>query len=79
MVGIDEEDIIGIESPLWSETVTTMDEIEYMLFPRLPGYAEIGWSKGEKDWVDYQRRLSSHVIRWEYMDIDYYKSPKVAW
>ena len=38
------ENIIGVEAPLWSETLVTIDDIEYMAFPRLPGYAEMGWS-----------------------------------
>lgn len=41
--GIGHENILGIEAPLWTETITNMDELEYMAFPRLPGYAEIGW------------------------------------
>ena len=39
------ENILGVEAPLWSETVTNINEIEYLVFPRLPGYAEIGWTK----------------------------------
>jgi hexosaminidase len=42
--GVTQENIIGVEAPLWSETVTTMEEIEFMIFPRLCGIAEIGWS-----------------------------------
>jgi hexosaminidase len=42
--GITEADILGIEAPLWTETVRTRTEIETMAFPRLVGLAEIGWS-----------------------------------
>ena len=42
--GIKKENIIGIEAPLWAETIATRAEAEYLLFPRLPGYAEIGWT-----------------------------------
>ncbi|MEM8906717.1 MAG: beta-N-acetylhexosaminidase, partial [Bacteroidota bacterium] len=42
--GIGQEHIIGIEAPLWTETITNLDELEYMVFPRLLGYAEIGWT-----------------------------------
>ena len=48
MEGLEEKDIIGIEAPLWTETVVTMKDIEFMAFPRLPGLAELAWSpKGE--------------------------------
>ena len=41
---IKKENIIGIEAPLWSETVGERKGLEYLIFPRLPGYAEIGWT-----------------------------------
>ena len=78
--GITDENILGIEAPLWTETLTKMDDIEYMLFPRLPGYAEIGWSsKSNRDWNEYKIRLGQHGKRFEAMDINYYPSEKVNW
>ncbi len=76
--GITREHILGIEAPLWSETVTNMDEIEYMIFPRLAGYAEIGWS-GVGDWEEYRQRLAGHGAKWAAMGINFYQSPKVDW
>jgi len=40
--GINKKNILGIEAPLWSETVSNMKEIEYMMIPRMLGYAEMG-------------------------------------
>ncbi|MFV0591256.1 MAG: beta-N-acetylhexosaminidase [Draconibacterium sp.] len=78
--GVSKENIKGIEAPLWSETVTNLDEIEYLVFPRLPGYAEIGWTAPEKrDWETYKLRLAKHGKRFEAMGIDYYKSKLVPW
>lgn len=78
--GLNKENILGIEAPLWSETVKTMDDIEYMLFPRLPGYAEIGWTRSElRNWEDYKVRLANQKERFEHLNINYYKSPKVPW
>ncbi|MDE5417070.1 beta-N-acetylhexosaminidase [Labilibaculum sp. DW002] len=78
--GISRENIIGIEAPLWSETVETIDDIEYLVFPRLPGYAELGWSKSEnKNWDEYKIRLGKQKERFEYMKINYYQSPKIPW
>jgi hexosaminidase len=78
--GITKENILGVESPLWSETVSTMDEIEYLLFPRLPGYAEIGWTdSAERKWEEYKVRLGQHAGRFKFMEIDYYPSAKVPW
>jgi hexosaminidase len=77
---IPKEKILGIEAPLWTETITNMDEIEYMVFPRLPGYAELGWSKEEgRTWEDYKTRLGAHADRFKAMDIDFYRSKQISW
>ena len=78
--GISNENIVGIEAPLWTETITNMEEIEYMVFPRLPGYAEIGWSPADKrNWEEYKARLAAHSPRMDALDINYYPSPLVTW
>lgn len=78
--GVNPEQIRGVEAPLWSETLENMDDVEYMLFPRLPGVAEIGWTKREdRDWDDYKVRLAHQARRWDAMDVNYYRSPKVPW
>lgn len=78
--GIDRDQILGVEAPLWSETLVTMDDVEYMLFPRLPGVAEVGWtSKESREWNEYKVRLANHAKRWDVMGINFYRSPKVPW
>ncbi|MFI8103328.1 beta-N-acetylhexosaminidase [Streptomyces sp. NPDC086023] len=72
--------VLGVEAPLWSETIDTSDEIEYLAFPRLPGIAEIGWSPAAThDWSSYRTRLAAQGPRWDAMGIDYYRSPLVPW
>ncbi|MFW5756189.1 MAG: beta-N-acetylhexosaminidase [Tangfeifania sp.] len=78
--GITKENILGVEAPLWTETITTMDELEYMVFPRLPGYAEIGWTAPEmRNWDEYKTRLADFGNRFEAMNIDFYRSELVPW
>lgn len=78
--GIGKEDIIGVEAPLWAETLTNLDEIEYMAFPRLPGIAEIAWTPSSlRNWEEYRNRLADHGPRFSAMGIDFYRSPKVEW
>lgn len=78
--GVTKEDILGVEAPLWTETITTMDELEYMVLPRLPGYAEIGWTDPElRDWETYRLRLADHGERFEDLEINFYRSPVVPW
>ncbi len=78
--GIGKENIIGIEAPLWTETIAKMADIEYMVFPRLPGYAEIGWTpSSERSWEEYKLRLAHHGERFKAMNINFYKSKLVPW
>ena len=78
--GVNKENILGVECPLWTETVTDMDELEYLVFPRLLGYAEIGWTKQEnRNWEDYKIRLGNHQARLEALGINYYPSKLVPW
>ena len=72
---LDPEQIIGIEAPLWSETLEDLQDIEYMTFPRLPGLAEIAWStKDRRSWEAYKRVLERHIEWFERKGINTYKS-----
>ncbi|MFC4909648.1 beta-N-acetylhexosaminidase [Actinomadura gamaensis] len=72
--------ILGVEAPIWTETLKTSADIEYMAFPRLPGIAELGWSPASThDWNAYRTRLAAQGPRFEALGIDYYRSPKVPW
>ncbi|GHI07496.1 beta-N-acetylhexosaminidase [Streptomyces cellostaticus] len=78
--GAPESAIKGVEAPMWSETLTTSADIEYMAFPRLPGAAELGWSPAAThDWARYKVRLAAQGPRWDALGITYYKSPQVPW
>jgi hexosaminidase len=78
--GVAEESILGVEAPLWTETIVTVDDMDYMLFPRLPGCAETGWTPQEKRrWEDYSPRLANHGQRLAAMGVNFYRSPQVAW
>ena len=78
--GLDEKKILGIEAPLWGETILTMKDIEYLLFPRLPGIAELGWSQVTgRNWDQYKGRLGYHAKRMNAMGINYYRSPQIEW
>jgi hexosaminidase len=80
VAGVSESDVLGVEAPLWSETLETLADVEFMAFPRLPGYAEIGWSPLEgRSWDDYRLRLAVHGPRLAAMGVNFYRSPEVPW
>jgi hexosaminidase len=78
--GIKREHILGVEAPLWTETITTRSEIEYMVFPRLAAIAEIAWTpKNLRNWDSFSKRIAWHGQRWEARGVNFYRSPKVDW
>ncbi|NUL26215.1 beta-N-acetylhexosaminidase [Streptomyces lunaelactis] len=78
--GVPASVVAGVEAPLWSETISTSDHIEFMAFPRVLGVAELGWSPASThDWEQYRVRLAAQGPRMAALGIDYYRSPKVPW
>ncbi|MEM9141475.1 MAG: family 20 glycosylhydrolase [Bacteroidota bacterium] len=78
--GIPKKNILGIEAPLWSETISNMGELEYLAFPRMIGYAELGWTKKEnRNWDDYILRLANQVPYLNRMKVNYYPSERIPW
>ncbi len=56
--------MLGVEAPLWSETLVKAEDFESMAFPRLIAVAEVGWTRmGLKGWDDFRRRLEGHAPR----------------
>jgi len=77
---VPESSVSGVEAPLWTETILTMADIEYMAYPRLPGYAELGWSPvSGRNWSEYKVRLGSHGPRLTAMGVNFYRDTLVPW
>ena len=77
---ISKENIIGVEAPLWTETVENLKDLEYLAFPRVIGIAEIGWTAAsQRNWDEYKIRLGKHKDRLDALDINYYNSKLVPW
>ena len=77
---LDSHQIIGLEAPLWTETIEDFDDIAYMAFPRIIGHAELGWTDASlRQWEDYANRLSFHGRLLEALDVKYYASDEIDW
>jgi hexosaminidase len=80
LAGVPESSIVGVEAPIWSETLETMADVEFMAFPRLPAVAEVGWSpQGQRRWEDFRERLAAQAPRWSALGVNAYRSPQVPW
>jgi hexosaminidase len=80
VTGVPESAVLGVEAPLWSETLRSLDDIEFMAFPRLPAIAELGWSPASTHgWTSFRARLGAYGPRWTLQGVNFYRSPQVAW
>src|ERR1051325_3041445 len=78
--GVDHSHVLGLEAPLWSETVRNITAVEYLVMPRLPALAEVAWSPASRrKWEDFRLRVSAHAPRWNLLGINYYRSPQISW
>lgn len=78
--GLDPAAIVGVEAPLWAETIATIRDIEYLAFPRLIAIAEIGWTPQElRRWSEFRLRLAAHAPRLTALGVNFYRSPTVPW
>jgi hexosaminidase len=79
--GITEASLLGIEAPIWAETIANIRDLEFMAFPRMAGVAELAWSPREKkqDWDTFKERLGAQAPRWSALGINFYRAPEVPW
>lgn len=62
----DEKYVLGAQANVWTEYITTMEQLEYMVLPRMLALAEVVWTpKATKDWLDFNNRLGYHFRGFE--------------
>ncbi len=63
-VGLDEnqkELVIGVQANLWTEYISDIEHVTYMLLPRLAAMAETGWNPRHNDFEDFLGRLEKFI------------------
>lgn len=60
-----EKQVIGLGCQMWGEWTPTSKEVEYLTYPRLAAYAEVGWTKKDnKDYNRFRRTLTDLMQDW---------------
>ncbi|MFL5480780.1 MAG: beta-N-acetylhexosaminidase [Gemmatimonadaceae bacterium] len=78
--GVGEQNILGVEAPIWSETLRNIGAVFYLALPRMPAVAEIGWSpQAGRSWESFRSRIVTHEPRWHYLGWNYFRSPQLPW
>ena len=70
----DRKHVLGAQFAIWTEFISSVSHLEYMLLPRLPALAEALWSPLEKkDFSSFVERLNEgHFSNWEQQGIRFH-------
>lgn len=86
VTGVTDDDVIGVEGAIWGETTTNLDDVDYMVFPRLPALAELAWSPAadrsgvdSAAYQDFVGRLATQGARFLAAGTNFYPTPEVPW
>jgi hexosaminidase len=86
VTGVTDRNVIGVEGAIWGETVTDLSDVDYLVFPRLPALAEVGWSPaaartgpGSAAYQDFLGRLAAQGGRLLASGVNFYPTPEVPW
>ncbi|HEY9229779.1 MAG TPA: family 20 glycosylhydrolase, partial [Gemmatimonadaceae bacterium] len=77
---VPESSILGVEAPLWAETVITRQDYEYLAFPRVTAIAELGWSAdAHVGWDSFRQRIGKHGARLAALGVNFARVPGIVW
>lgn len=84
IAGVGDADILGVEAPLWSETVRTPADIDALAFPRIAAAAEAAWSvplgtSALRTWDSFASRVGALGPLWTRLGIGYTPLPEIPW
>ena len=80
--GIAEDDILGVEAPMWSETLRTAGDLDAQAFPRIAAAAEIAWSQAcgpERTWQSFRTRVGALGPLWRSQGIAFTAAAEIDW
>ncbi|HSI70453.1 MAG TPA: family 20 glycosylhydrolase, partial [Gillisia sp.] len=74
------ENVLGLEAPVWTEFVHTDEAMDNRFWPRTIAVAELAWSENtSKDYEEFISRLKKHEERLTGMGINYYPAAELGW
>jgi hexosaminidase len=67
--------VLGGQANLWTEYITNLPKIEYMIFPRMSALSEVLWSpKNQRNWKLFLPRLQRQYKRYDLWKTNYSKA-----
>lgn len=66
--------IVGVQANLWTEYITSVDQIEYMLLPRMAALSEVQWMQpAQKNYENFLQRLDNLAKLYQREGLNYAK------
>ncbi len=82
--GVGDDDILGVEAPLWSETARDLDDLDALAFPRIAAAAEAAWSPRtgthpDRTWTSFRARVAGLAPLWRALGIRFTLLNEIDW
>lgn len=78
--GFPAETVLGVEGPLWSETIASLADIDQLFFPRAAAIAEVAWSPADsRDWASFRERIAGLDAVWDAARWGGHRPAEIAW
>ncbi|MDF2475981.1 MAG: beta-hexosaminidase [Sphingobacterium sp.] len=78
-LGKRKKQVLGIQANLWTETVTNVNRLDYLVFPRIAALAEAAWTPGEaRNFDQFATKLKKHLLLFRDQGLYYYDPFKDA-
>lgn len=62
LTAVEARHILGAQANLWTEYISSPEQVEYMVYPRALALAEVVWSpEKKKNKEDFKRRVQEHI------------------
>ncbi|MBO0892816.1 MAG: family 20 glycosylhydrolase, partial [Acidimicrobiales bacterium] len=66
--------VAGVEAAIWCETVSELDDLMFLLLPRMAGVAHRAWSEPNvASWPDHREALARHDRLWRQDGLTFFR------
>ncbi|WP_309127766.1 beta-N-acetylhexosaminidase [Microbacterium sp.] len=79
---VDDEAILGVEAPLWTETVRSLHDADQLTHPRIAAVAELAWTSAdnpERRIDSLRHRIGRQALLWQSDGIRYHPIAEIPW
>ncbi|MFJ8859034.1 family 20 glycosylhydrolase [Streptomyces sp. NPDC102451] len=76
---VPDDRVAGVEATVFGESVEGLDDVTFLLLPRLPSVAAAAWTGRAPRWDDHRARVARHARLWRQRGIGYLASAEIPW